>query len=45
MMEDKINDIINQITKLKEVKEEKGKDDVNMEIVIEVVGYFLEHLN
>ena len=44
MMEDKMKDLSLQVTKLKETKEEKHSEDFNMEIVMEVVGYFLEHL-
>lgn len=45
MMEDKLIAIGQQVDKLKNTKEEKSKNDVDMGIVMEVVGYFLEHLN
>lgn len=44
MMEVKIKEATLQIETLKGCKDKKTNEDVNMEIVMEVVGYFLEHL-
>jgi hypothetical protein len=44
MMESKLNDIIIQLKKLEKTKAEKADNEFNMEIVSEIVGYYLEHL-
>lgn len=44
MIEDKLKEVSSEITRLQELTQEKKKEDINMELVMDVVGYFLEHL-
>lgn len=42
-MEDKLKEITGEIQDLEESKLKQGHKNTNMEMVVEVVGYFLEH--
>lgn len=43
-MEDKLKEVTGEINNLKEAKAKQENKNTNMELIAEVVGYFLEHL-
>ena len=45
LMEDKIKEITGEIRDLEDAKLKQGTKNTNMEMVAEVVGYFLEHFD